>query len=82
MSDSIPSDERTVACDEYGIAYLVVPDGDADCKHCGTGQHWTVAWMEGGEATQLGTSWNDREMADEVARYMNQAFNAGRHSSE
>ena len=45
------------------------------CDHCGTGCQWTVV---GPDDVAIGQSFEDKELADDIADYMNMAFDAGK----
>ena len=53
--------------------YKVVED-DGGCVHCGHGQMWTVM---GPDEICIGQAFEDREAADDLADFMNQAYLAG-----
>jgi hypothetical protein len=44
------------------------------CERCGHGKQWTVVGPDG---VQIGQSFEDEELASEIAEYMNQGYRAG-----
>ena len=55
-------------------AYNVVKDKKGYCKSCEAGSTWTV---EGPDGVCLGTSYEDKEFAEEIAELMNEAYKLG-----
>jgi len=51
--------------------------GHEGCQHCGHDQYWTVVSGHGDDAVEIGTSWGDKELAEDVCDLMNMAFSAG-----
>lgn len=51
------------------------------CKHCGHGDYWTIVSGTGDDEIGIGTSWGDRELADDICDLMNDAFAAGQEDS-
>ena len=62
--------DATKDLDIYKIAVR-----DEGCPHCHAGRTWCVVFPDGIED---GTAWGDEEMAQDIADYMNLAFEAGR----
>lgn len=54
--------------------YVVYKDTDG-CPTCGHGEHFTV--LDTATDTQLSTSYEDKELAEDICGWMNQAFEAG-----
>lgn len=55
-----------------------VASGTPGCRFCGHGKYWTVIYTdEQGEVVEIGTSWADEEMAEDVCDLMNMAHDAG-----
>lgn len=54
--------------------------GDEGCAHCGQGQQWTVVSGQGEEAIEIGTSWGDKEHAEDICDLMNMAYDAGKEA--
>jgi hypothetical protein len=44
------------------------------CERCGHGTQWTVV---GPDDVAIGQSFEDEELADDIAEYMNQGYRAG-----
>lgn len=57
-------------------------DGEKGCSACGHGQYWTVVHGAEGDECQIGTSYADRETAEDVCDLMNMAYEAGRESAQ
>lgn len=49
------------------------------CAHCGAGKQWSIVYVEHGatEETEIGQSFGDRELADDICDLMNMAYEAG-----
>jgi len=58
--------------------YFKVERDEAGCAHCDHGGSWTVTWGEGDQAEQLNTSFDDKEHAEDIQQWMQQAFEIGR----
>jgi hypothetical protein len=59
-----------------------IADGHTGCEKCGWDAMWTVVWTEAnGEPCQIGTSWGDKEFAEDVCDLMNMAYEAGKEQS-
>lgn len=54
-----------------------VEDENAGCKHCGHGKFWVIMEGQGDDAAGQGTSYGDKETADDICDLMNMAFDAG-----
>ena len=65
--------------DFYRVA---LADGGGGCNACGHGQYWSVVWGAGEDECQIGTSWGDKEVAEDICDLMNMAFEAGKESTE
>lgn len=57
--------------------HFKVERDEAGCAHCNHGGSWTVTWGEGEDVMQLDTSFDDKECAEDAARWMQQAFEVG-----
>lgn len=57
--------------------YYRVERDDAGCSHCDHGGSWTVTWGEGDNAQQISTSFDDKEQAEDIQQWMQQAFEQG-----
>jgi len=62
--------------------FRVDADGKPECEHCSHGQLWTVIFGPTGAETQIGQSWGDRELVEDICDLMNDAFAHGRDSKE
>lgn len=51
------------------------------CPTCNAGHLWTVSWTENGEAIEAGQAWGDKQDAEDVCEYMNQAHAAAYEES-
>lgn len=60
--------------DYYRVA---LADGHDGCERCGSNRMWTVISGEGDDAIEIGTSWGDQELAEDVCDLMNMAFREG-----
>lgn len=58
--------------------YFVEVDANG-CGHCGAGRQWTVVGPDG---VAIGQSFEDEEIADDIASYMNQAYWVGKGDTE
>lgn len=59
-----------------------IADGATGCEKCGHDAMWTVVWTEpNGESCQIGTSWGDEELAEDVCDLMNMAYEAGKETA-
>lgn len=70
-TDSLPDEER-------GFYRVEKTDDPGECLNCK--QHcamWTIVFNDGDDPTEIGQSWGDREMADDICDLMNMAFEAG-----
>lgn len=48
------------------------------CRYCGHGKYWTIIYTEpDGEIVEIGTSWADHEVADDICDLMNMAYLTG-----
>jgi hypothetical protein len=63
--------------DEEQSHYRVVLDDDKGCTKCGHGLFYTVVSGTGEEEMGVGTSWGDKEAAEDICDLMNMAFDAG-----
>jgi hypothetical protein len=54
---------------------------NSGCAHCGHDLQWTVVSGQGDDAIEIGTSWGDKELADDVCELMNMAFAAGQEQA-
>ena len=56
-----------------------VASGHEGCKECKAGTFWTIVYTAPGddELTEIGTSWADEELAQDICDLMNMAFDAG-----
>ena len=54
--------------------YRVVLDKDG-CPRCNNGAYWTICDEDD---VAIGTSWMDREFADDICALMNMAFEDGK----
>ncbi len=54
-----------------------VADGHKGCEHCKAGTFWTIVYTEDGEPIEIGTSWGDEELAQDICDLMNMAYDAG-----
>lgn len=62
--------------------YRVETDGGHKaCEHCGHGGYWTIFSGEGDDEIGIGTSWSDKETADDICDLMNMAYEAGREKA-
>jgi hypothetical protein len=57
--------------------YTVEVDSGPECINCGAGTQWTVV----GDDIAIGESFGRKEDAEELAEYMNQAFEQGRRNA-
>ncbi|SRR6266403_1523972 len=62
--------------------FRVERDGQPLCEHCGKGGMWTVVYGPAGDETQIGTSWEDRDLVGDICDLMNAAFIQGRDLKE
>lgn len=62
--------------------YRVEEENENGCDKCGHGCYWTIVSGEGDSEIGIGTSWGDKELADDVCDLMNQAYESGRESSD
>lgn len=53
--------------------------GEDGCSHCGAGKLWAIVYVEHGqtEETEVGQSFGDKELADDICELMNMAYEAG-----
>jgi hypothetical protein len=63
---------------------VMVADGHRGCERCHNGTFWTVVCTdEDGEIFEVcGSSWGDRELADDICDFMNMAYEAGKESAQ
>lgn len=61
------------SCPIHGGPFVVEVD-KSGCERCGHGAQWTVV---GPGDVAIGQSFEDQELAEEIAEYMNQGFRAG-----
>jgi hypothetical protein len=62
---------------ELNCHYRVAGDGGG-CEHCEAGKLWTVVHLDpDGEECGIGTSWMDKELAEDICDLMNMAYEAG-----
>jgi len=61
-----------------------IADGQEGCTHCSAGAFYTVVYTDddAGDVTEIGTSWADRELAEDICDLMNMAYEAGREASD
>lgn len=55
-------------------------NGDGACPTCGHGKHWTVVSGTGEDACEIGQSFGDRGLTEDICDLMNMAFDAGQES--
>src|ERR1700691_2555597 len=73
------SDGAMTDISNYQFYNVTVQDGTEGCVTCGHGRLWTVLYTGGdGEETEIGTSWDDAEAAQDVCDLMNMAYDAGK----
>jgi hypothetical protein len=84
-SENSPSPEPVEVLTEYKTYYnVVMAAGEDRCSHCGGGKMWAIVYVEHGqtEETELGQTFGDRHLADDVCDLMNMAYEAGMECSE
>jgi hypothetical protein len=57
--------------------YRVVFDDDKGCTKCGHGLFYTIVSGTVEDEMGVGTSWSDKEAAEDICDLMNMAFDAG-----
>lgn len=68
--------------DEQQFYRVEKTDDSGECLNCKQAcTMWTIVFDEGGEPTEIGQSWGDREMADDICDLMNMAYDAGLESN-
>lgn len=72
MSNSLPSEES--------FYKVEVSANHKGCKHCGTGEYWTIVYHDGREEIEIGSSWQDKETAEDICDLMNMAYHFGQES--
>jgi hypothetical protein len=55
-------------------------DNGSECEHCNRGTYWTVVSGHGDDETEIGQSFADKELTEDICDHMNYAFDAGRES--
>lgn len=79
-SENLPRPEPVTELTEYKCYYNVkMAAGEDGCTHCGAGKMWAIVYVEHGqtEETELGTTWGDKELAEDICDLMNMAYEAG-----
>lgn len=79
-SESSPSPEPVTGMTEYKCYYNVeMAAGEDGCSHCGAGKMWAIVYVEHGqtEKTEIGQTFGDRELADDICDLMNMAYESG-----
>ena len=58
--------------------------GEDGCSHCGAGKMWAIVYVEHGdtEETEIGQTFGDRHLADDICDLMNMAYEAGLEKPE
>ena len=72
--DCTPAEPRQPEVREPFYHLAQTEDG---CHTCAAGEMWTFEWMEDGEPTQPGESWDDKEFVENLIEYLNDAYEAG-----
>jgi hypothetical protein len=65
---------------DYKCYYNVeMAAGEDGCAHCGAGKMWAIVYVEHGqtEKTEIGQTFGDRELADDICDLMNMAYESG-----
>jgi hypothetical protein len=74
--------EDWCACGELFVPllphYTVDVGSGPECTHCGAGTYWAV--LEGDDEV-IGQFFSRKEDAEDLARYMNEAFERGRRNA-
>jgi hypothetical protein len=79
-SENRQSPEPVTGLTEYKCYYNVeMAAGEDGCAHCGAGKMWAIVYVEHGqtEKTEIGQTFGDRELADDICDLMNMAYEAG-----
>jgi hypothetical protein len=64
--------------DEEQFYRVALSANHSACTQCGHGSYYTVVYTDRfGEEVEIGTSWGDSEVAEDVCDLMNMAFDAG-----
>lgn len=74
MSDALLPDEDVTALDQVRGAPFKVHEEKAPCCACGEGGQWTVEYPDGSVLSQSWTGETGQEHAEEVADWMNEAW--------
>lgn len=64
--------------EHYRVVECELSEGG--CAHCGHGAMWTLESGHGGNEIRIGTSWGDKELAEDICDLMNDAYESGRES--
>jgi hypothetical protein len=58
--------------------------GEDGCSHCGGGKMWAIVYVEHGqtEETEIGQTFGDKNLADDICDLMNMAYEAGMECSD
>lgn len=58
---------------------VTIAAGEDGCAHCGAGKMWAIVYVEHGqtEETEIGQTFGDKELADDICGWMNMAYEAG-----
>jgi hypothetical protein len=79
-SENSPSPEPVSGLTEYKCYYNVeMAAGEDGCSHCGAGKMWAIVYVEHGqtEKTEIGQTFGDKDLADDICDLMNMAYEAG-----
>jgi hypothetical protein len=79
-SENRPSPQPVTELTEYKCYYNVeMAAGEDGCSHCGAGKMWAIVYVEHGqtEKTEIGQTFADRELADDICDLMNMAYESG-----
>lgn len=63
--------------DDHEGHYRVVLDDDKGCTKCGHGLFYTIVSGTVEDEMGVGTSWGDKEAAEDICDLMNMAYDAG-----
>jgi hypothetical protein len=75
-----PSGAGEPVLTEYQCYYNVeMAAGEDGCSHCGAGKMWAIVYVEHGqtEKTEIGQTFGDRELAEDICDLMNTAYESG-----
>jgi hypothetical protein len=76
------AEEETLAGSGYYRVKMAA--GEDGCEHCGAGKMWAIVYIEHGdtEETEVGQTFGDRGLADDICDLMNMAYEAGLEAIE